>query len=117
MFQSSLAPTEREHHRAAAPGAHHARFNPLSLHRSESTRVGVRGLGGFPVSILSRSNGARAQPSAWPISAMAVFQSSLAPTEREHRRGGAQHDRADQRFNPLSLLRSESTVIDRRTPS
>ena len=108
-FQSSLAPTEREH--------------PKSYHPAMKAFV----------SILSRSNGARARPVSVESPVEVEFQSSLAPTEREHMRDKvvriglvlfqsslAPTEREHRYsppakyvllgFNPLSLQRSESTV-------
>src|SRR4030067_2150275 len=132
-FQSSLAPTEREHRRASPPSQPSSCFHPLSLHRSESThhlrwllrrgRVsilsrsnGARARATYRdalilsiVSILSRSNGARA-PRCRPARQTSIwFQSSLAPTEREHG-GGRTATPTTTCFNPLSLQRSESKI-------
>src|SRR3990170_3673386 len=109
VFQSSLAPTEREHGERVPTTNSVYRFNPLSLQRSESTGVEpwqqnrclsfnplslqrsestfIRDVftGYGHVSILSRSNGARAPACSKNRHVADGFQSSLAPTEREHR--------------------------------
>src|SRR4030065_232651 len=84
MFQSSLAPTEREHHLPAPHLFAYQRFNPLSLQRSESTAYRSGDSDTAKVSILSRSNGARALEAVYEGWEDFPFQSSLAPTEREH---------------------------------
>ena len=84
QFQSSLAPTEREHGRGLNQAVSTPRFNPLSLQRSESTGRDQFRTHLWKVSILSRSNGARALRTSGGILMAAQFQSSLAPTEREH---------------------------------
>src|SRR4030066_259065 len=61
-------------------------FNPLSLQRSESTSPVATSMREMLVSILSRSNGARARLDDKPDIKPWLFKPSPAQTEREHKR-------------------------------